>query len=74
MLEFESKVKKWGNSFGVIIPKGELKEKTLKENDVIVVIAMKKSDAVKESFGLLKNWKTPTQKLKDNLRKDLYAR
>lgn len=70
MLEFNTKIKKWGNSVGLIIPKDKLNG--VKENDVVHVIAMKKSDAIKKSFGLFPEWKGKGQKMKDKLRKELY--
>ncbi len=70
MLEFDSKIKKWGNSVGLIIPKSKLDG--FKENDVVHVIAMKKSDAIKRSFGLFPEWKGKGQEMKDMLRKELY--
>ena len=70
MLEFDSKIKKWGNSFGVVIPKSKLNG--IRENDEIHVIAMKKTDAIKKSFGIFPEWKGKGQEMKDKLRKELY--
>lgn len=72
MLEFESKVKKWGNSFGVIIPKEELKRRGIKENQEVHIIALEKSNTLKESFGMLKGWKITGQEAKDRARRELY--
>ena len=72
MLKFETKVKKWGNSLGVIIPKEELKGESLKENDELFIIAMKRDNAIRESFGILKDWKMTGQKAKDLARRELY--
>jgi len=72
MLEFESKVKKWGNSFGVIIPKEIIKRESLKEDEEIHIIAIKKNKAVAETFGMFKDWKMTGQKAKDIARKELY--
>ena len=41
-------------------------------DDEVHVIAVKKSDALKKSFGLLKGWNMSGQKAKDNSRKELY--
>ena len=70
MLEFDTKIKKWGNSLGLIIPKSKIKD--VKENDVIHVIAMKKNDSIKKSFGMFPEWKGKGQEMKDRLRKELY--
>ncbi len=70
MLEFDTKVKKWGNSVGLIIPKEKLNG--IRENDEIHVIAFKKSNVLKETFGSLKGWKMTGQRAKDLARKELY--
>ena len=72
MLEFETKVKKWGNSFGLVVPKKELGKERIKENEEIHVIAIRKNYSVKDSFGLLKGWKISGQKAKDMIRKELH--
>lgn len=72
MLEFDAKIKKWGNSFGLVIPKEDLKKELIRENEMVHVIAMRKNDAIKESFGMLKGWKMTGQKAKDIARKELY--
>ena len=65
----ESKLKKWGNSIGVIIPSEALKEENLKDGEDIV-IEIKKKNKVRDLFGSLKDWKIDSQKLKEELRKD----
>ena len=72
MLEFDAKIKKWGNSLGMVIPKENLKKETIKENEIIHVIAIRKNEAIKESFGMLRDWKMTGQKAKDIARKELY--
>ena len=72
MLEFDAKIKKWGNSFGMVIPKENLKKEIIKENEIIHVIAIRKNESIKESFGMLRDWKMTGQKAKDIARKELY--
>lgn len=71
MLEFEAKVKRWGNSLAVVLPGDEAKSNRLKANQVLHVIALPKSDAAKRSFGMLPRLRSG-QDVKDELRKELY--
>jgi len=74
MTVIEAKVKKWGNSFGVVIPIEIVEAEKIKENDSLKLIVLRDSKkAFKETFGLLKGKITkPTQQIKDELRRDLY--
>lgn len=46
-----TKTRKWGNSLGVLIPKEEVENLNLKENQDIVVDIIKKENPLKELFG-----------------------
>lgn len=72
MIEFQTQIKKWGNSFGMIIPKEEIKKGVLKEDDKVIVLAVKKTDTAKKTFGLMKGWKLTGQQAKDTARRELY--
>jgi len=71
MAEVESTIKKWGNSFGVIIPADLIKKEKLKEGQKVDIIVLKKSDVLKKTFGTLKIRKS-AQKIKNELRAELY--
>ncbi|MBU0628019.1 MAG: hypothetical protein KKC75_02430 [Nanoarchaeota archaeon] len=45
------KIKKWGNSFGVLIPKHELERMNLGENQEVIIELTKKDNSLKELFG-----------------------
>jgi len=60
-------VKKWGNSYGVILPINVVRNHHLTENDVIDVKIKKKVKPIISLFGTLKLNKS-TQKIKDELR------
>lgn len=64
-----TKLKKWGNSIGIVIPNRAIIEKNLKEGEE-VIIDIKKKDKIKEIFGSLKDWKIDSQKMKEELRKE----
>lgn len=72
MIEFETKTRKWGNSLGIIIPKNEVDNLKLKENEILHLIVIKKNIKTRRAFGLLKNGKSG-QEVKDLLRKELYG-
>ena len=71
MMEFDAKVKKWGNSLAVVLPHDEAKSDGLKQDQKLHVIVLQKSNAVRRSFGRLPGLR-PAQQLKDELRKELY--
>ncbi|MBS3086492.1 AbrB/MazE/SpoVT family DNA-binding domain-containing protein [Candidatus Pacearchaeota archaeon] len=74
MTVIETKVKRWGNSFGVVIPIEIIEEEKIKENDSLKLIVLKDSkNAFKETFGMGKGKiKKSAQQIKDELRRDLY--
>jgi len=74
MTTITGKLKKWGNSYGIIIPKGIIEENKLKENQEIELLLLKDSTATFDrTFGILKGRiKKSTQEIKDELRKELY--
>ena len=65
----EGKLKKWGSSLGLIVPKEIVLKERLKVGEEII-FDIKKKIAVKEIFGSLRNWKIDPQKVKDELRKE----
>lgn len=68
MAEIECKTRKIGGSIGIILPKDVVEKECIEPNQNIV-IRLNKRVKVKDVFGLLPDWKTPTQKLKDEARK-----
>jgi len=65
----EVTVKKWGNSFGVVLPKDIVEKEGLKENKRIVINIIKQAD-LSDIFGLVKKRKMSGQKMKDLSRKE----
>ncbi len=64
MLEVEAKVRKWGRSFGVVIPKDKVKKEGIQENETIGLLITKKTNVLKETFGTMK-FKRSTQEILD---------
>jgi len=46
-----TKTRKWGNSLGILIPKKEVENLNLKENQTIIIEITKKENPLKELFG-----------------------
>ena len=76
MVMIEAKVKKWGNSFGVVIPMEVVENENVKENEKVKIIMVRRSpDVLKETFGIGKGKiKKSGQQFKDEARRDLYSR
>jgi len=68
-MAIQTKLRKWGNSVGVVIPNEFLRKNNLREGQEIIIEIVKKN-TIKELFGSLKDWKIDSQKLKEDLRKD----
>jgi len=63
MEQITTKLKKWGNSFGVIIPREVMKEKELKENgEVLITIHPKRFTTVGDILDLAKKNPLPKSK------------
>ena len=75
MIEYETKVKKWGNSAGVVVPKDAIKKEHLKVNQKVrVIITPKNAMKVEDIFGGLKNWKKSTEEIMREIDKDLESK
>ena len=67
MIECETKLKKWGNSIGFIIPKEDINREDLHEDEVVrEVIANKKMVKVKDIFGKISLKKSTAQIMKES--------
>ena len=66
MIEHETRLKAWGNSIGVVIPKEEIKKEGLHvDQKVRVIITPVKTLKVKDIFGKLKLDKSTEQIMKE---------
>ena len=64
MMDVEAKVRKWGRSFGIVIPKEKIKQEGIKENETIRLLITKRKNVFKEIFGTVK-LKRSTQEILD---------
>lgn len=66
-MAIQVKIRKWGNSMGIVLPKIVIERENLKEDDKILINLVKEADFTK-LFGSLKT-KTTGQEFKDEIRK-----
>ena len=71
MIKSETKLKAWGNSIGIVLPKEALKEENLNVNDEVEVIVRKKTNPLRDVFGKLKGVKPKTNKSTDDVLKEI---
>ena len=70
-MRVETKLKPWGNSIGIVLPKRQLEEEGLEVNDEVEITLQKKTDVLREVFGKLKGVKRKTNKTTDQLLKEI---
>lgn len=68
-IEFEAKLKRWGRSFGIVVPMEKIKRARLGENEKLEVIITKEENPVKKHFGTHK-FSKPTQQILDESDRD----
>ncbi len=72
MIEIKTKLRKWGNSLGVVVPMNSLQEENFKENDeVILLITKEKENVLRKMFGKHK-FKKPVSKIMKEIDKELW--
>ena len=73
MIEIKTKLQKWGNSFGIVVPLSIAMQQEMKNGDEVSVLLKKrqKSNVLKEIFGSHKFSKPINQLLKE-ADKELY--
>ncbi len=54
MIEFTTKLKRWGRSFGIVVPMSEINKSRFTEKDRIEVIITKEKTPLKKHFGSFK--------------------
>ncbi|MAG47198.1 hypothetical protein CL617_01210 [archaeon] len=66
-MTFETRIRKWGNSYGFLIKKEEMKKRNLHENEKIIV-NIKKRKNLEELFGLC-HFKKPVKEIMREIKK-----
>jgi bifunctional DNA-binding transcriptional regulator/antitoxin component of YhaV-PrlF toxin-antitoxin module len=62
-----ARVRRWGSSLGIVVPREVVKVLRLKAGDEVVLDIAQAG--VEEAFGTLRDWAVDPQKLKDELRR-----
>ena len=66
MLQYKAKLRSWGNSLGIVVPKDEAtKQKLHPDQEVNVIITPSKTLKVKDIYGKLKFKKSTDQIMKE---------
>ncbi len=68
-MAIQARLRKWGNSFGIVVPIDIVEKEKMKEGEEVIV-EIEKKNSIKELFGTLKNWKIDAQRVKDEIRKE----
>jgi antitoxin component of MazEF toxin-antitoxin module len=72
MIEIETKLRRWGNSFGAMIPSTKIKEGGLKEGETITVTIQKEENILRKMFGKHK-FKKPINQIMKEMDKELWS-
>lgn len=67
-MAIETKLKRWGNSMAVIVPKSIVETRNLREDDSIVIEIVKTAD-LSNVFGSIKRRKLSGQEFKEMVKK-----
>jgi antitoxin component of MazEF toxin-antitoxin module len=67
-MDMKAKVRKWGSSLGIVIPKEIAEAKGVRAGDEVLAEVRKISN-MREIFGSLRGWQRSTQRIKEEARK-----
>ena len=63
MIQIKSKLRRWGNSLGIVVPQQSIANEKIKEGDeVTILIKTNKDNVLKEMFGTFR-FKKPVERL-----------
>ena len=65
MIETEAQVKEWGRSVGIVIPKEAAIKERINVGDTVKILIKKKSNPLKETFGIIKLKRTSEEILRE---------
>ena len=65
MIEIQTKIKKWGNSFGLVVPTKLIEKENLNEGNEVTVLVIKKTADLKKLFGAYKFKKSVEEIMKE---------
>ncbi len=67
MIQINTKLRKWGNSFGIVVPLNKISREHMKEGEEVKVFLAKKKkqNILRETFGTFKFKKSTAQMMKE---------
>lgn len=71
MIEIKSKLRRWGNSFGIVVPQNVVEREKVKEGDEISILIRTNKPNLKKLFGRHK-FNKPVDILMKEIDEDLY--
>jgi len=71
MIEIKTKLRKWGNSFGVIVPQKAIEETNAKDGDEVTILLKKEKPDLRKLFGVHK-FSKPIEQLMKEMDEELY--
>ena len=73
MIEIRTRIRKWGNSFGIVVPVKLLEKGNIKEGEeVIALISERKRVNLKKLFNANLKFKKTTEQMMEETDRDLY--
>lgn len=71
MIEIKSKLRRWGNSFGIVVPQKFVESEKVKEGDEINVLIRTNKPNLRKLFGKHK-FNKPVEAIMKEIDEDLY--
>lgn len=71
MIEIRAKLRRWGNSFGIIVPQNIVEQTKSKEGEEVTIFFKKERPNLRRLFGAHK-FSKPVKKLMKEMDKELY--
>ncbi|MBI2452028.1 hypothetical protein HYV50_03035 [Candidatus Pacearchaeota archaeon] len=66
MIEIKTRLRRWGNSFGVVLPMKAIEnEKVSEGEEVVILMKRKKNNVLRETFGTLRFRKSTDQMMRE---------
>lgn len=71
MIEIKSKLRRWGNSLGIVVPQNIIEKEKAKEGDEIVILLKERRPNLRKLFGVHK-FKQPVEQIMKEIDEELY--
>ncbi len=72
MIQIKTKLRKWGNSLGIVVPQIVIEKENTKEGDEVIILFKKENDNIlEEMFGTFK-FKKSVKELMKEVDEELY--